>query len=518
MSTEPATPETPSAPSPTSTDAPAASKGPEDHLVTTVHTLDLPDGRLDYTATAGTVVLREEPEGEKYGRGAAYAELFSVSYVKQGADPAERPVMFAFNGGPGASTVWLHLGLLGPRRVISGDAGAPAAPPHRLVDNHETILRNADLVVVDAMTTGYSRPAPGQKPDRHHGLIADRDLIASFIIDWLTRHQRWTSPIHLAGESYGTTRASAVAARLMDRYYVAVAGVVLISPVLDFGSIDFSAGNDRPYIHYLPTYAAIAHAHGKHEERMLQDVVDEAEAFAEQEYPALLAAGRRLGISQRQEAAARIGALIGVDPDWVERADLRVEHLAFLAELLRDQGLITGRIDGRFTAPMGAGNAAQMETDPSIDQLAPSYTATINQYLRTELEFTTDVVYEIMSGRVHPWSYKEFQNRSVEVASDLSRLLRTSPHTRVLVGHGYHDAATPFHASEHVLAQLAIPREDYAERIRVEYYEAGHMMYCHEPSRRAQSQHLREFVTGTDGGADGSATGDSTTDSGDTQG
>ena len=474
---------------------------PEDRLVTTVHSLSLPEGPLDYTATAGTVVLKEEPEGEEYDRGAAYAELFSVSYVVPGTDDAPRPVMFAFNGGPGASTVWLHLGLLGPRRVESGDAGAPAAPPHQLLDNHETILKDADLVVVDAMTTGYSRPAPGQKPNRHHGLAEDRDLIAAFIIDWLTRNRRWTSPIYLAGESYGTTRASAVAAHLMDRYYVAVAGIALISPVLDFGTIVFSAGNDRPYLHYLPTYAAIAHAHGKHEGRLLQDVVDEAEAFAEQEHPALLAAGARLDPAQKQEAAARIGALIGVDPDWVERADLRVEHLAFLAELLREEGLVTGRIDGRFTAPAGNGNSARMETDPSIDQLAPSYTATINQYLGGELEFTSDVVYEIMSGRVHPWSYKDFENRSVEVASDLARLLRKSPHTTVLVSHGYHDAATPFHASEHVLAQLAIPREDYSDRIRVEYYEAGHMMYCHEPSRLALSQHLSEWVTGADAAA-----------------
>ncbi|MGP5198809.1 S10 family peptidase [Brachybacterium alimentarium] len=506
--TEQTTTPSPDSPAGTnSTSSASSTAAPEDHLVTTLHSLDLPDGPLNYTATTGTVVLTEEPEGEEYGRGCAYAELFSVSYVAtasgaSSADSAERPVLFAFNGGPGASTVWLHLGLLGPRRVDSGDAGSPAAPPHHLLDNHETILRHADLVVVDAMTTGYSRPAPGAKPARHHGLTADRDLIASFVIDWMTRNQRWTSPVFLAGESYGTTRASAVAARLMDRYYLAVAGIALISPVLDFGTISFDPGNDCPYVHYLPTYAAIAHAHGKHEGRLLQDVVDEAEAFAEQEYPALLAAGLRLSAEQVREAAARIGALIGVDPDWVERADLRVEHMAFLAELLRDRGLVTGRIDGRFTAPLGDGNAASMETDPSIDQLAPSYTATINQYLRAELEFSSDVVYEIMSGRVHPWSYKDFENRSVEVASDLSRLLRKSPHTTVLVSHGYHDAATPFHASEHVLAQLTIPRSDYDERIRIEYYEAGHMMYCHEPSRLALSQHLAEFVTGEDAAVD----------------
>src|SRR5699024_8133798 len=176
------------------------------------------------------------------------------------------------------------------------------------------------------------------------------------------------------------------------------------------------------------------------------------------------------------------------------RADLRVEHQAFLAELLREEGLVTGRIDGRFTAPAGNGNAATMETDPSIDQLAPAYTATINQYLRTELDHSSDVVYEILSARVQPCSYKEFKGRAVEDASDLARMLRKSPHTRVYVAHGYHDAATPFHASEHALAQLAIPREDYAERIRIEYYEAGHMMYCHEPSRIAMRRHLAEFI------------------------
>lgn len=480
---------------------PADRSTPADRLVTTEHVLELEDGPLPYRAVTGTVVLREEPEGGEYGRASAYAEMFSVSYLadrEEGTDAAPRPVVFAFNGGPGASTVWLHLGVLGPRRVVSGDAGSPAAPPWQLVDNTETLLREADLVMVDAMTTGYSRPAPGAKPDRHHGLAADRDLIAAFVVDWLTRHDRWSSPVHLAGESYGTTRAAAVAAQLMDRYWVAVAGIALISPVLDFGTLDFTAGNDAPYLHYLPTYAAIAHAHGKHEGRLLQDVVDEAEAFAEQEYPALLAAGLRLGPEQVAEAAARIGALIGVEADWVERADLRVEHMAFLAELLRDQGLVTGRIDGRFTAPAGDRNAAQMETDPSIDQLAPAYTGALNQYLATELGYRDDVVYEIMSGRVHPWSYKDFENRSVEVATDLSRLLRRAGHTRVLVAHGYHDAATPFHASEHVLAHLQVPRELAAERIRVEYYEAGHMMYCHEPSRLELSEHLAALVRGDD--------------------
>ncbi|MFC0672415.1 S10 family peptidase [Brachybacterium hainanense] len=470
---------------------------PADRMSVTAHVLELPDGPLSYTAHTGTTVLREEPSGDGYQRAEAYAEVFSVSYVASGRGD-QRPVVFAFNGGPGASTVWLHLGLFGPRRVDSGDAGALTPPPFGLLDNHETLLREADLVMVDAMTTGYSRPAPGAKPDRHHGFAEDRDLIASFVVDWLSRHERWHSPLFLAGESYGTTRASAVAGRLTDRYYVVPSGIALISPVLDFGTVFFTPGNDAPYLHYLPTYAAIAHAHGKHEGRLLQDVVDEAEAFAEQQYPQLLAQGLRLGEEEKRAAAETIGSLIGVDPEWVERVDLRVEHMAFLAELQRDRGLVTGRIDGRFSAPAGDGIGAQMETDPSIDQLAPAYTAGINQYLRTELEFSSDVVYEIMSSRVHPWSYKDFENRSVEVASDLARVLRKSPSTRVFVAHGYHDAATPFHASEHVLAHLAVPRETYEQRIRVEDYEAGHMMYCHEPSRLALSAHLAQWVRGDD--------------------
>ncbi|UEJ81771.1 carboxypeptidase [Brachybacterium halotolerans subsp. kimchii] len=473
---------------------------PEDRLETTAHLLELPDGSsLTYTATAGTHVLTEEPEGEAYARGTAYAELFAVSYVATGRGD-QRPVVFAFNGGPGSSTVWLHLGLLGPRRVDSGDAGALTPPPFGLLDNHETILKDADLVVVDAMSTGYSRPAPGAKPDRHHGITADRDLVADFIMDWLTRNERWLSPVHLAGESYGTTRASAVAGRLVDRFNVAPAGIALLSPVLDFSTIvfaeDFPAGNDAPYLHYLPTYAAIAHAHGKHPGRSLLEVVDEAEAFAETEYPQLLAQGHRLDPEEKREAAEQIAALIGVGPDWVERADLRVEHMAYLAEVLREEGRIVGRIDGRFSAPAGNLNAGTMETDPSTDQLGPAYTAAINQYLTAELGFTSDVVYEIFSPKVHPWSFKEFENRSVEVASDLARVLRKVPSTRVFVAHGYHDAATPFHASEHVLAHLPIPTDDYRERIRIEYYEAGHMMYVHEPSRVALADHLGGFVRG----------------------
>ncbi|WP_084252838.1 S10 family peptidase [Devriesea agamarum] len=494
---------------------------PTDHLCTTEHVLHLPDRDLRYTAITGTRVLCEEltgsgggetggsgskavgsssagPSSETggrsgYSRAVPYAEVFSVSYIAQDRDP-QRPVVFAFNGGPGSSTVWLHLGMLGPKRVDSGDVDHLTPPPYGLHDNLHTVLRDADLVCIDPMTTGFTRPTVGQQHDRHHGFEADRDLVASFIIDWLTRHNRWLSPKFILGESYGTTRAAALAGHLFSRYYLALNGVVLISPVLDFATLLFNQGNDSAYVHYLPTYAAIAHYHGKHEGRSLEEVVAEATAFADGPYQGLLAAGHRLTAVQRREAVQSIAGLTGLHPDYVDRANLRIEHQHFFAELLRDQHRLTGRIDGRFTMPAGDANAATADDDPSISALAPAYTAGINHYLSSDLGFHTDIVYEVMSARVYPWSYSSFENCTVNVSEDLASAMRAVPALRVLVMHGYHDGATPFHASEHALAHLAIPEQDYHSRLRVEYYPAGHMMYVHEPSRIAMSQHLSEFI------------------------
>src|SRR6266536_2691135 len=272
---------------------------PVDDLVTTNHTLRVADRELAYTATAGRVVLRTEVHtDDKFEGHKPKAELFLIAYTLDGADPGTRPVTFAFNGGPGSSSVWLHLGLLGPRRVVSGDAGAVATPPYRVVDNAQTLLLHSDLVFIDPVSTGYSRAATGEKPVDYHGFQGDLESVGEVIRLWTSRNGRWLSPKFLAGESYGSTRAAALAQHLQSRYGLYLNGLMLISIALDFATIAFRDGSDVPYPMFLPTYAAIAHYHGKHGDRTLEDVLAEAEDYAGHEYPLVLAKGARLSTEE----------------------------------------------------------------------------------------------------------------------------------------------------------------------------------------------------------------------------
>lgn len=474
-----------------------------DDLVTTEHNLDLPDGPLHYRTVTGRMVVGEEKLDDGVFQGwEPRAQVFITSYTalqetgdgEREADP-NRPVVFAFNGGPGSSSVWLHLGLFGPRKVRSGDVQDRVPPPYGLDDNPETLLAHADLVFIDPMTTGYSRAVVGAKPGDYHGFSGDRDLVGEAIRMWLTRNNRWLSAKYLAGESYGTTRAAALAGHLAQRHGIAFNGVMLISAVLDFGTVFFTDGNDAPFVHFLPTYAAVAHYHGKHPDRELEDVVAQAQTFADTEYAAALAKGSRLTHDERDAVATTLAELTGLDRDYVLRADLRVQLQEFCTELLRDQGLTVGRLDARITATPGRLNESRMSTDPSYHHIQFPYTAAINHYLRAELEYDSDLTYEVLTGRVQPWSYQDFENRSVTTAEDLASAMRANPDLRVYVGFGYHDGATPFAAAEHVLAHLRIPAQAH-DRIVRHYYPAGHMMYVHEPSRIAQSQHLADFVAG----------------------
>jgi carboxypeptidase C (cathepsin A) len=473
---------------------------PVDDLVTTAHSVALGTGTLDYHATAGRMVISEEviTDGTFKGR-QPKAEVFLTSYTADGADPATRPVVFAFNGGPGSSSVWLHLGLFGPRRVDSGDVGTRTPPPYGLKDNAETLLAHADLVFIDPVTTGYSRAVVGEKPGDFHGFSGDRDVVGETIRLWLSRNKRWLSPKFLAGESYGTTRAAELAGHLATRHGIAMNGIILISSILDFGSVEFSEGAQAPYVNYLPTYAAIAHYHGKHEGRSLSEVVSEAEAFAQSDYAYGLSRGTRLSPEERRGLAQRVADLIGLDVDYVLRSDLRIEHKRYFAELLRDRGLMTGRLDARFTGHPGDLQLAELAQDPSYMVIYFPYTAAVNQYLRAELEYESDFTYEILTDRVQPWSYKEFENKSVHSGENLAMAMRANPDLKVYVAFGYYDGATPFAAAEHVLAQLRIQGEAQ-DNIMRRYYEAGHMMYVHEPSRVAQSADIAEFLAWATGG------------------
>jgi carboxypeptidase C (cathepsin A) len=475
---------------------------PVDDLFPSTHSITVDGRKLAYTASTGRVVLRAESlEDGKAGAVKPRAEVFLTAYTVDGAEPGSRPVTFAFNGGPGSASLWLHLGLLGPRRVVSGDAGKPAPPPYRLVDNAETLLADSDLVFIDPVSTGYSRAVDGVKPGDYHGITGDIESVAEVIRLWVSRNNRWLSPKYLAGESYGTLRAAGLAQHLQDRYGMYLNGIMLISSVLDLGSIDFTKDNDEPYVNYLPTYAAIAHYHGLHGDRTLADVCAEAEEYAAREYPWVLRRGSRLTAEERAGAVAALARITGLSEDYVDRVDLRIEHIRFFTELLRHRRRIVGRLDGRFTGWESDYGREHLSEDPSYSAIMGPYAAGLNHYVRAELGYVNDLPYEVITDKVHPWSYKEFEGSAVTVTDRLAAAMRANPHLKVHVAFGYHDGATPYFAAESVLAHLAIPAELHGNISR-EYYEAGHMMYVHEESRVKQSADLAAFIRTTSNLAD----------------
>lgn len=468
---------------------------PTDELVTTGHRLATTDGELAYTAITGRVVLGEEEITDDVFKGwKARAQVNVTAYHLDGADVTTRPITFVFNGGPGSPSIWLHMGLVGPRIVDLGEVDDLNPPPYRLMDNPHTLLRATDLVVIDALSTGYSRIAAGNKAKDWHGWSKDVELFSEFIRLWSTRYDRWMSPTFILGESYGTTRAVSVAQHLMDRYGLYVNALVLVSSVLDFGNQDFEATNwDNSAIHFLPSYAATAHYHGLHPGRTLAQVLAEAEEFATGRYRLALARGRRLPAGERAEVARTLASLTGLSIDYVERADLRIEHFRFCTELLREQGLAVGRIDSRFTGPLKSRTAEQMDSDPSGDATTGAFTAALHHYLRAELASTAEANYEIAANLWQDWSYKEFNGRPVDVTDKLERVMRANPHCRVRVEYGYYDLATPYYAAAQTMDHLHLGEQGF-DRIEHAYFETGHMPYLHGPSRIREADEICAFI------------------------
>ncbi|RJU00829.1 peptidase S10 [Arthrobacter frigidicola] len=476
---------------PTPADPPTESKDVSDDFVSRGHTS--PSG-LKYTTTTGRLVLRREET--KDGRADGFrpkAEIFLAAYTKDDGEPG-RPVTFAFNGGPGSSSVWLHLGLLGPRLVDAGDVGAMTPAPFGLVDNPDSLLETSDLVMIDPVNTGFSRVVEGEKTDEFHAFIEDRDLVAEVIRLWTTRNNRWLSPKYLVGESYGTLRAVAVAGRLFDAYGMAVNGLGLISTVLNMSTLRFFPGSDLPYALHLPTYAAIAHFHGRHGERDLAEVVRDAEQFAAADFGYALTQGNRLTSAEYDDVVARLSSITTLDEGFIRRTNLRWDYSEFAAELLRGEGLAVGRIDGRFTAPPENLQSSDSWDDPSMRAITGPFAAAMNHYVRAELGYENDLPYEILTARVQPWSYRTFEGAPVDVSNVLERLLIHNPSLRVHVDYGYHDGATPHFAAEYVWAHMSLSDQAKA-RFSHHFHEAGHMMYLNPEVRRTQLAALRDFVT-----------------------
>lgn len=464
--------------------------------VVTHHEIELAGATLRYTATAGMMPI-EDAQGEVEG------EVFYVAYTRDDVgDRADRPLMFSFNGGPGSASVWLHLGALGPKRVPMPDDATVPRPPYRLVTNEQTWLDATDLVFIDPVGTGYSRASTPEQNARFHSLEGDISSVGEFIRRYLTENERWTSPLYLVGESYGTTRAAGLSEHLVD-HGIALNGIVLVSTVLNFQTLRFDEGNDLPYALYLPTYAATAWYHealpDDLQARPLAEVLDEVEAWAADEYLDLLHRGDRLGADERAAAVARVARYTGLGEDYIDDADLRVEIQRFCKELLRDRDRTVGRLDSRFTALEPVVRGETPEFDPSLAAIRPPYTATINQYLRAELGFETDRPYYILGEGVGPWDFGVGgAGGYADTGTALATAMAKNPHMEILIASGYYDLATPYTATEYTLAHLSLAPE-LRSQVRIEEYEAGHMMYIHGPSLEALKGHVAAFIRSTHG-------------------
>jgi carboxypeptidase C (cathepsin A) len=401
-----------------------------------------------------------------------------------------------FNGGPGSSSVWLHLGLVGPKRVLT-DAFGNAAPPYRLVDNEHTLLTHSDLVFIDPIGTGYSRMLDGEPVKEFHDYQRDLESVGEFIRDYLSRENRWASPKYLAGESYGTTRAAGLSHHLQDKYSLWLDGVMLISCALDFSALRFDAGHDLPYVLFLPTYAATAWQHKKLgaalQKKSLKEVVALAEAFAESEYAPALFKGDGLSKSAAQAVAGKIAAFTGLSERYVLQTNLRVNIHRFTKELLRTEGKTVGRLDSRFTGHDRDDAGELPEFDPSFSNLEGAYGTLINHYLRADLQFTHAEPYTVRSPLYLTWGWKSFSGRYPNAAESLRRAMHMNPHMRVYVASGYCDLATPHFASDYVLNHAGI-RAELHGNISKSYFDAGHMMYVNAPDLVRLGRDMQQFV------------------------
>jgi carboxypeptidase C (cathepsin A) len=458
----------------------------EEKPTITRHQMTLGGKPFAYTATTGYMPMKDE-------NGKLKANIFFVAYAKEGASP-RRPITFAFNGGPGSSSVWLHLGALGPRRVLMTDEGWAPPPPYRLVDNEQTWLAFTDLVFIDPVTTGFSRPAEGEKPEQFHGVEEDIQSVGEFIRLYSTRYDRWAAPKFLAGESYGTTRAAGLSGYLQQRHGMYLNGIVLISSILNFETAYFNEGNDLPFILFLPSYTATAWYHKKLPPDLQADraaASAESEAFAAKEYTLALMKGDTLSGAERQAIVQKLSRLTGLTPAVLEENNLRIDLATFNRELLRAENRTVGRLDGRFTAPGRPTADRSITSDPSYAAIYGAYTAMLNAYVRTDLKYENDIPYEILTNRVRPWNYAPYQNQYVNVAETLRGAIVQNPTLKVFVAAGYYDFATPYFAAQYTIDHLGLD-PDLRQNVQIDHFDAGHMMYIHKPSL----EKLTKDVTG----------------------
>jgi carboxypeptidase C (cathepsin A) len=463
----------------------------EEKISQTSHTMRLDGREIKYTATAGTLPIRLD-------NGQVAARMFFVAYTKDGEDVRTRPVSFLYNGGPGAATIWLHMGSFAPRRVEMAAEGFQPAPPYRLVDNESSLLDVSDLVFVDAIDTGFSRVVPGVNNQQFHGVRGDLRAFGEFIDNYLKGYSRFPSPKYLIGESYGTIRSAGLAQELQNRHGIELNGIVLVSSLLTYQTLSPSPQNDIAYASHLETYTATAWYHKKLPAELsgsVKQAVDASREFAFGEYLTMLAKGNRATAAERHATAQKLARLTGLSVDFVERANLRIDPARYRKELLRDRRLVVGRLDTRFTAVEKDAAGENDEFDLSNSALQGPYTALFQDYVKNELKWESDLHYPT-SGNVRPWNWDEFSNSYMDMTEPLRSAMSHNPFMKIFVAIGYYDMATVMGGAEYDFAHLGYD-PTFVDRVSYGYYEAGHMIYIRPSEHKKLKNDVAKFIAGT---------------------
>jgi len=486
--------------------------------------------RIDYQAAAGTLVVhpkgwddaaakpadREAGKEDQQDRNRAAGEqnptaeasMFYVAYFKKNAASEAQPVTFLFNGGPGSSTVWLHMGAFGPKRVVTADDTHSAAAPYAVVDNGQSLLDASDLVFVDAPGTGFSRISGKDKEKAFYGIDADAYAFAEFITAFLSKYGCWNSPKFLFGESYGTTRAAALINLLETDRHVDFNGVILLSQILNFNispdGPQFNPGIDLPYQLALPTYAATAWYHHKLADppNDLPGLLEEVEHFAMSDYALALQAGATLDRTQRDAVAGKLHEFTGLPVDYIKKADLRISGGVFEKNLQDDSDTTTGRLDTRFSGPTMDPLSKAADYDPQTAAIGSAYVSAFNDYVRKTLNYGGDKIYKPMISLSATWNFQHqppnfFRPlRHANVMVDLAWAMKYNPKLRVQLNAGYFDLATPFYQGVYEMRQLPMPAKLQAN-IEYKFYQSGHMVYAHEPALKELHENVAAFIRET---------------------
>ncbi len=458
----------------------------EEAPVVTHHQITVNGRVLKYTATTGYMPLRNSETSE------IEANIFFVAYTLD-SPAGKRPLMFSFNGGPGSASIWLHLGAIGPWRVKMLPNGEMPPPPFELIENQQTWLDQTDLVFIDPVGTGFSRAAKKELGKKFWSVDGDIASVGDFIRLYLTRYQRWNSPLFLVGESYGTTRAAGLSGYLVN-HGIALNGVVLISSVLNFQTLQAGVGNDLPYILFLPSFTSSAWYHKKLpadlQQLDLASVLAQVEQYAAGPYTLALGKGDSLTAQERDELITQVSRFTGLDRTVVDVNNARVSEPVFTNELLKAQKLEVGRLDSRFTGTPVSGRAARGYYDPSESAIRPPFTATFNNYVRSELGFKTDLEYYVLGGGVGQWEWGSAGEGYPDTSEALRLAFIKNPYMRLFVASGYYDLATPFFATRYTLNHMNLDAQQQA-KISLGYYDAGHMMYI----KSSSLDHLKQDVS-----------------------